>query len=121
MDRLLAATSIGPLYMNRPDIAQMVVAAIQYRDPVQYLLHSFVVMPNHVHMLITPKERVEKIMQSLKRFTARRANAILGLTGRPFWQDESFDRLVRNDDEFARITRYIEMNPVDAGLVSELG
>jgi putative transposase len=119
MDLLLARASTGPLYLRRPDIAQMMVEAIQYRHPEQYLLHSFVVMPNHVHMLITPKMHVGEIMQSLKRFTARQANRILGLTGNPFWQDESYDRLVRTDDEFDRIVRYIEMNPVHAGLVIE--
>jgi REP element-mobilizing transposase RayT len=93
MDRLLAQNSSGPRYLQRPDIAQMVVEAIQYRDPAEYLLHSFVVMPNHVQMLITPRVPAAGIMQSLKRFTARQANRILGLTGRPFWQDESYDRL----------------------------
>jgi hypothetical protein len=48
----------------------------------------------------------------------REGNRILGLTGRPFWQDESYDRLVRNDTEFPRITRYIETNPVKAGLAA---
>ena len=43
---------------------------------------------------------------------------MLGLTGRPFWQDESFDRLVRNDTEFERIVEYIERNPVMAGLAA---
>ena len=42
---------------------------------------------------------------------------MLGLTGQPFWQDESYDRLVRNDLEFERIVNYIERNPVTAGLV----
>ena len=53
----------------------------------------------------------------MKRFTAREGNRLLGLTGQPFWQEERFDRLVRNDAEFGRIARYIEMNPVRAGLV----
>jgi putative transposase len=121
MDRLLAEASAGPFYLKRADIAQMVVEAIQFRDPGQYVLHSFVVMPNHVHMLITPKISVAEIMQSLKRFTARQANRMLGLTGSPFWQDESYDRLVRSAEEFERIARYIEMNPVNAGLISECG
>jgi len=121
MDRLLAETRASPLYLKRLDIAQMVVEAIRYRDPAQYLLHSFVVMPNHVHMLITPKMPVAAIMQSLKRFTGRQANRMLGLTGSPFWQDESYDRQVRGDEEFERIARYIEMNPVHAGLVSSAG
>jgi hypothetical protein len=52
-------------------------------------------------------------------FTAREGNRILGLTGPPFWQDESYDRLVRDSREFARIARYIEMNPVQAGLAAQ--
>jgi len=57
------------------------------------------------------------LTKSLKRFTAREGNRMLGFTGRPFWQDESYDRPVRNEDEFRRIARYIEMNPVKADLV----
>ena len=94
----------------------MVTEAIYYRDRRAYRLHSFVVMPNHVHLLITPLEAVSKVMQSLKRFTAREGNRMLGLTGQPFWQDESYDRLVRNEAEFDRIVRYIEWNPVTVGL-----
>ena len=67
---------------------------------------------------MTPLVEVSKVMQSLKRFTAREGNRILGLTGRPFWQDESYDRLVRNQTEFQRIAHYIEMNPVKAGLAA---
>jgi REP element-mobilizing transposase RayT len=96
----------------------MVVEAIRYRDPGHYQLHNFVVMPNHVHILITPCVSLSQVMQSLKRFTAREGNRILGLTGQAFWQDESYDRLVRNDREFAQIARYIEMNPVNAGLAT---
>jgi REP element-mobilizing transposase RayT len=118
MDRLLAEASTGPLYLKRPDFARMMMEAIHYRDPIQYVLHSFVVMPNHVHMLITPRTNVTATMQSLKRFTARQANRTLGLTGEPFWQDESYDRQVRNDEEFDRIAQYIEMNPVRAGFVT---
>ncbi len=96
----------------------MVVEAIRYRDGGPDDLHNYVVMANHVHLLITPRITVSRLMQSLKRFTAREGNRILGLTGRPFWQDESYDRLVRNPTEFERIARYIEMNPVRAGVVA---
>ena len=75
-------------------------------------------MANHVHLLATPLVEVPKLTQSLKRFTAREGNRILGLTGQPFWQDESYDRVVRDEPEFRRIARYIEMNPVKAGIVS---
>ncbi len=75
-------------------------------------------MANHVHLLVTPLVDVSKMMQSLKRSTARECNKRLGLTGQPFWQDESYDRVVRDQTEFRRIARYIEMNPVNAGLVA---
>ncbi len=120
MDRILDNTCLGPLFLRMPEVAKMVMDAIHYRDRdlSQYQLHAFVIMPNHVHLLMTPLRAVSKVMQSLKRFTAREGNRILGLTGQPFWQDESFDRLVRNDKEFEQIGQYIEMNPVKAGLAA---
>jgi putative transposase len=120
MDRLLDTTRTGPLYLRQPEFAKMVVEAIQYeeRDMKHCQLHSYVVMPNHVDLLMTPLVDVSKVTQSLKRFTAREGNRVLGLTGQPFWQDESYDRLVRNKAEFQRIASYIEMNPVKAGLAA---
>jgi len=76
-------------------------------------------MPNHVHLLVTPNIPLSKLTRSLKGITAKRANAVLGRTGTPFWQEETFDRNVRNQPEFERIRSYIENNPVRAGLVLE--
>jgi REP element-mobilizing transposase RayT len=120
MDRILDNARTGPLYLRQPEIANMVVEAIEYRDRSlgHYHLHSYVVMGNHVHILITPRVHVSKLTHSLKRITAREGNRILGLTGQPFWQDESYDRVVRDEAEFGRIAHYIEMNPVQAGMVT---
>jgi putative transposase len=120
MDRLLDCAQTGPLHLRRPEIAQMVVEAIYYHAEVlgHYTLYSFVVMANHVHLLMTPHVPASQLMQSLKRFTAREGNKILGVTGQPFWQDESYDRLVRDEIEFERIANYIEMDPVNAGVVA---
>jgi REP element-mobilizing transposase RayT len=119
MDRLLDTARSGPLYLRQPEIAQMVVEALHYRkDQAEYDLHNYVVMANHVHLLITPRVDVSRLMHSLKRFTAREGNRMLGLTGQPFWQHESYDRAVRSADEFRKIAGYIEMNPVNAGLVA---
>jgi putative transposase len=118
MDRLLDNARLGPLHLQRPEIANVVVEAMLYRNGGAYELHNYVVMSNHVHLLITPHVTISKLMQSLKRFTAREANLVLGFTGCPFWQDESYDRLVRNEQEFKRIASYIEMNPVRAGLAA---
>jgi putative transposase len=119
MDRLLDSARCGPLYLRQPEIAKMIVEAIRYRNRSIYELHNFVVMANHVHLLITLHVAVSKLTQSLKRFTAREVNRVLGQTGKPFWQDESYDRLVRDDQEFNRIAGYIEMNPVRAGVVTK--
>ena len=77
-----------------------------------YHLHACAVMPNHVHLLILPLVPVAVMMRWLKGSTARGANLILGRTGRPFWQDESYDHWVRGAEDEARIVRYMEDNPV---------
>ena len=76
-------------------------------------------MPNHVHTLVTAAVPLPKLTKSLKGITAKKANAILGRTGRPFWQEESFVHVVRDKKEFEKIWNYIEQNPVRAGLVRE--
>jgi REP element-mobilizing transposase RayT len=121
LDRLLDEARNGPACLRQPAIANMIAEAIHYNANVlgHYRLHAFVVMPNHVHLLATPAVPLPKLMKSLKGITARRANAILALTGSPFWQEESYDHHVRHQRKFEKIRNYIEENPVRAGLVSE--
>jgi len=76
-------------------------------------------MPNHVHVVIKPQVEVARVTKSIKGFTARKINSILGRTGEPFWQDESFDRWIRDQKERNRIIPYVEQNPVAAGLVEK--
>jgi len=117
-DRLLDHSRTGPLHLSLPEIACMVIGALHDGQSrfERYHLHSFVVMPNHVHLLVTPLVRAREWLGPLKGFTGYQANRILGRPRGPFWQDESYDHLIRNDDEFARVHRYIESNPVKAGL-----
>jgi REP element-mobilizing transposase RayT len=119
-DKHLDSAASGPLWLKDPRVAEMVVQAIHHEsDPLRrYDLHAFVVMANHVHLLILPKAPLRKITESLKGFTARQANKILRRRG-PFWQDESFDHWVRSENQYRRIRHYIEHNPVTAGLVSK--
>ena len=121
MDRLLDDACTGAVCLRQPAIANMIMEAIHYNANVlgHYLLHAVVVMPNHVHLLATPAVSLPKLTKSLKGITARRANAMLALTGHPFWQEESYDRLVRDMPEFEKIRNYIEENPVRAGLAGE--
>jgi REP element-mobilizing transposase RayT len=117
MDRLLDQALCGPTFLRRRPIAQVVVDSLRYGSELDhYQMHSWVLMPNHVHLLLTPRVSLSRLLGSLKTATARRANLLLQRTGQPFWQDESYDRVVRNAKEFNRIQRYIEHNPVTAGL-----
>lgn len=120
MDRYLDTTVQGPQFLQEPAIARMVLNTL-LRGPEMglYDLRAWVVMRNHVHVLFRPRDQVPKVLQWLKGNTAREANRILGRTGESFWQRESYDRWVRNEEEFQRIVRYIENNPVQAGMVAE--
>ena len=117
MDRLLDAARSGPTYLALPGVAGLVGESIRFGGVLDYDLHAWVVMPNHVHLLITPRSEVSKFLRKLKGFTAGQANRLLDRAGQTFWQEESYDRLVRSREEFKRIEAYILNNPVRAGLV----
>ena len=121
MDRLLDEYRNGPTFLRIPDVAQILAARIRQAADLDYDLHAWVLMPNHAHLLITPRIDLPILMHRLKGASAREANHLLGQTGRPFWEDESYDHLVRNADEFHRIEQYILENPVRAGLARSTG
>lgn len=76
-------------------------------------------MANHVHLLVRPFIKSSEAMRRIKGRSAREANLALCRTGQSFWQAESYDRWIRNDEEMTRTTRYIENNPVTAGLTTQ--
>jgi REP element-mobilizing transposase RayT len=117
-DRELDSATQGPAWLREREIAKCVAGIIREGAQVRHLyeLVAFVVMPNHVHLLIDPNAPARNITQFVKGVSARRANALLGRTGQTFWQGESYDHWVRSSDERNRIIRYIEFNPVRAGL-----
>jgi putative transposase len=118
MDRYLDTTRLGPLYLAQESLAGIVVASLRRGAFLgHYELGAYVVMSNHVHVLLLPKVSPSRLLQSLKGATAREANRILGRTGEMFWQAESYDHWVRDETERRRIVAYIESNPVKAGLV----
>jgi REP element-mobilizing transposase RayT len=78
---------------------------------------AYVIMPNHVHLLIEPHTSLERITRGIKGVSSRVANFILARPGLTFWQGESFDHWVRTPAEGEKICRYIENNPVKARLV----
>ena len=78
-------------------------------------------MPNHVHIVLWPMPNytLSNILQSLKSYTAREANKLLNRSGLDFWQRESFDHWIRNDEENARCCSYVVHNPVKARLCAK--
>ena len=119
-DEDLARCATGPKWLLNPPVAAMVTEEIQATASrfQRYELLEFVVMPNHVHLLVVPHGEPSEILRVLKGYTARLANKILGRTGSPFWQDETFDHYVRHVEHQTQIRNYIVNDPVRCGLVS---
>ena len=111
--------STGPYHLQDEKLAGLVATALRYGEKTLnlYRLRAWVIMPNHIHLLIEPSAPIAEITSSIKRFTAARANKLLKLTGTPFWRDEFFDRWMRTKTEADNTVEYIEQNPVRAGLV----
>jgi REP element-mobilizing transposase RayT len=107
----------GCCYLCEERLAKIVQEALLHFDGERYALHAWVVMPNHVHVLFTPKagHEMSEIAHSWKSFTAHKCNKALQRSGE-FWQHEPFDRFIRDDQHFANAVSYIENNPVNAGL-----
>jgi REP element-mobilizing transposase RayT len=119
-DRRLDSTPQGPRWLQEARVATVVAEALAYGEKTRgaYSLLAWVIMPNHVHLVLRPQGRLSAILRWLKTATATRANRLLGKTGEAFWQREYFDRWVRSEKELASVVAYVEANPVAAGLVS---
>ena len=120
MDAVLDRAVNGPVWLTDGVVAECATVVIERGagELRHYRLHAFVVMANHVHLLMTPLRPLSRITNALKGASARECNKILKRTGNHFWQDESFDHWVRTPNEFEKIRRYIEQNPVAAGLAN---
>ncbi len=107
----------GSRWLANPRISSLVQETILDLDGRRYKLIAWVIMPNHVHILVRPLpgHPVSGIMQTVKSFTAHEANRILGRKG-AFWSKEYFDRYIRNARHFQATVKYIEENPVKARL-----
>jgi REP element-mobilizing transposase RayT len=107
----------GECHLRRPEIAALVQENLLHFDGERYRLLAWTVMPNHVHVLIeTDQTPLEEILHGWKSFTGKAANRRLHREGE-FWQAEYFDRFIRDEEHFGKAIRYIEKNPVKAGLV----
>jgi REP element-mobilizing transposase RayT len=108
----------GDCWLKQPAIADLVADALRFHENVRFDLLAWVVMANHVHVVLRPRPNwtLSRILQSWKGYTAHEANRLLGRTGKSFWQKESFDHLVRNEEDLHRCCHYTTANPVNANL-----
>jgi menaquinone-specific isochorismate synthase len=110
-------SALGACWLRNDAVAQIVRDALFHFAGDRYELHAWCVMPNHVHLVIEPTGRwsLAEILHSVKSFTAKRANAVLGREGE-FWQAEYYDHLVRDEADYERAVHYALGNPAKAGL-----
>jgi len=103
----------GSCLLQESANAGIVAGAFRHYDQRKYILHAWVIMPNHVHVLVSPGESgsMNRIVAGWKRFTGTTINARTGASG-AFWQKDYFDRLIRDWDHFVNVARYIRLNPV---------
>ena len=124
-DESLYTTTEGPFYLRDDKIAAIVADSIRYHAGDWFDVEAYCIMPDHVHLVLTPYPDLEttdcgltKITHNIERNSAKQANALLGRTGE-FWQHESYDHFVRDAAEMERILKYVVYNPVKAGLVDD--
>jgi REP element-mobilizing transposase RayT len=106
----------GECFLRRPEIADLVAGALCHFDGIRYELRAWVVMPNHVHLVVWPKppHTLTEILHSWKSYTSSQANKLLDRIGQSFWQTESYDHLIRDDTDLVRCCEYTTRNPVKA-------
>lgn len=112
----------GECFLRKSAVAKVVKESLEKYNGERYKLFAWVIMPNHIHLLLKPLNNweLEKILHSFKSFTATEANKILQRTGK-FWTRESFDRYIRDYEHFEKTWLYVENNPVKAGLCQKAG
>ena len=110
---------MGECLLRAPEFSAIAVEAIHHFDGKSYLLFAYVIMPNHVHAIMKPllceTHPLEKCLHSRKRRMSREINKARGKTG-GLWQEESFDRIVRDLEHLKNCLKYIGDNPAKAAL-----
>ncbi|MHB1357361.1 MAG: REP-associated tyrosine transposase [Anaerolineae bacterium] len=109
----------GSCLLGSAAVATLVERCLLDGDGTRYSLLAWVVMPNHVHMLVrtTAGWSLSKVMQSLKGYSTKLINQVLNRSGQ-VWQGDYYDRFIRNQEHLQSTTRYIHNNPVMAGLAT---
>src|SRR5438876_6679758 len=120
LDRTFFTTTVTwkrtPLFRSQPEAELMMDVLVHYREQMRYVLHEFVIMPDHLHLLLTPEAdiSIERALQLIKGgFSYRLGKAKRG----PVWQESFANHRIGEQHDYERHAGYIRMNPVRARLV----
>jgi REP element-mobilizing transposase RayT len=108
-------SGVGGCFMNDARVAEIVAGTVTHFDSERYELYAWTVMPNHVHAVFWTEERLDSVLHSWKSYSAKKSNAVLARQGK-FWQDDYYDRTIRNQNHFEQTVKYVVQNPQSAGL-----
>ncbi len=105
-------SGMGSCLLRNPEARKYLSNALLYGDGTRYDLKAFVIMPNHVHLLMEDiiGEDVNNIIKSIQRFSATKINRLFGRKG-VLWMDDDFDRVVRSLPHYHHCVNYIISNP----------
>ena len=106
---------------QRDQVAELMVATfLKYRDAGEFELHEYVVMPNHIHVLLSihDEQKLRRVIQLIKGGFSHSLREH-GIVFRTVWEQRYYDRRVRDANEFAEVSRYIRQNPVRKRLVEK--
>jgi len=108
----------GCCVLSRPEVRKILQECLLRFDEERLRIHAAVIMPNHIHLLLSPLKNhsLSELLKGIKGASARRINHLLGKTGTTFWMDESYDHIVRSEAQYQHFLTYITENPVKAGL-----
>ena len=122
---VLLDKGLGACWLGKPQYATIVEQSLQFGDGQRYRLLAWAIMPNHVHALVETQSdwRIHKVVQAWKRHTTREITQSMSRSSvkevpNKIWHRGYWDRFVRDDEHLIAVTRYIEENPVRAGLVA---
>ncbi len=107
----------GSCILRQPEIRQIVADALLFFEGQRSSMHGFVIMPNHVHLAARAlnDNQIEDVLKSWKGYTARVINESLKRKGQ-LWQEDSWNRIIRDDGHWLKVMRYIVNNPTKAHL-----
>jgi len=107
----------GACVLKRPEASECVARTLEYFDGERYALKAYVVMPNHVHVLVSPfaEWSLDRLVHSWKRFSTGRIRKVVGGEGR-LWMPGYWDRMIRSVEHLEYVREYIRLNPMRAGL-----